>query len=154
MMWLQAMEVEEISEEGAGGESESTLEVSEEDNPLVSTRIGHELGAGSTPLDLGRHLAGANQSLDGTDGDRGALPAPAAGLGGISPGRHGACGRKEKEDEERKSSGERLPRRRSSSQVRGRSRSRARRRSCERNGEFRAEQQCAREQQAEEEDDV
>ena len=102
MMRLQMVEIEKVPKEGAGGDSEATLKVSVENDSLASTRIGHELGAGSTPLDLGRHLAGANQGLDGTGGDRGTLPAPPAGLRGVSPGRHGACGREENEDEERK----------------------------------------------------
>src|ERR1041385_7793999 len=74
VMRLQSVEVEEISKERAGGEVESTLEVSEENNPLASTRVGHELGAGDTPLDFSRHLAGANQSLDGGSGGCRAFP--------------------------------------------------------------------------------
>src|ERR1041384_1947364 len=99
MMRLQMVEIEKVLKEGAGGESKSTLKVSDENDSLASTRIGHELGSGSTPLDLGRHLAGANQGLDGTGGDFGTFPTPTAGLGGVSPGRYGARGREENEDE-------------------------------------------------------
>ena len=91
---MQSVEIEELAEERAGGEAESTLEVSEENNPLASTRVRHDLGAGDTPLDFGWHLPGANQRLDGAGGDRRALPAPAARLRGISPWRHGICGRR------------------------------------------------------------
>jgi len=91
-MRLQSVEVKEIAEEGAGGESESTLEVSEEDDPLASARGGHDLSAGDAPLDLSRHFAGANQSLDVACGDLGPLPAPAARLRGVSPGSHGVRG--------------------------------------------------------------
>src|SRR4051794_13224139 len=91
-MRLQSVEVKEIAEKGAGGEAGSTLEVSEEDDPLASARGGHDLRAEDAPLDLCRHLAGANQSLDVARGDLGPLPAPVARLRGIPPGSHGVRG--------------------------------------------------------------
>src|SRR3954466_9954426 len=72
-------EVEEVAEERAGRESESALEVREEDDPLASARIRHDFGAGSAPLDLGRHLAGMNQSTDVIGGGLGSLPAASSG---------------------------------------------------------------------------
>src|SRR4051812_47144068 len=98
-MRLQSVEVKEVAEEGAGGESESTLKVSEEDEPLASACGGHDLSAGDAPLVLSWHLADANQNLDIARGDVGPLPAPAAGLRGVPPGSHGARGRREKRDE-------------------------------------------------------
>ena len=60
VMWLQSVEVEEVAEEHADGESESTLKVSEEHDPLASACLRHGLGAGSAPQDLSGHLAGVH----------------------------------------------------------------------------------------------
>ena len=68
MVRLQMVEIEEISKESTGGEAESTLKMSEEDDPLASACVGHDLGAGSAPLNLGRHLPGADQGLDSARG--------------------------------------------------------------------------------------
>jgi hypothetical protein len=89
MMRLKSVELKELAEEGACGKAESTLKVSEEDDPLARARAGHDVGlARDPPFDLCGHLSGANQCFDGDGGGLGSLPAPAARLRDVPSWRH------------------------------------------------------------------
>ena len=46
MVWLEKELVEEVPEESAGGKSESTLKVCDEDDTLTLARIQCDLGTG------------------------------------------------------------------------------------------------------------
>src|SRR3954466_6352690 len=85
-MRLQVVEVEEGTEESARGKTETASKVSKEDDSLTGPCLGHYLVAGDAPLDLGRHLAGSDEGLDGDGRSFGPFPAPAGGLGEIRSG--------------------------------------------------------------------
>src|SRR3954471_6665865 len=87
MMRLQVVEVQEGTEESARGKTETASKMSKEDDSLTGSCLGHYLVAGDAPLDLGRHLAGSDEGLDGDGRSFGPLPARAGGLGEIRSGR-------------------------------------------------------------------
>ena len=58
MVWLETEKIEKGSEEVRGGESEPTLEVSDEHHPLAGFRSGAYLVTGSAVDDLGADPAG------------------------------------------------------------------------------------------------
>src|SRR3954471_24736511 len=86
MMRLQVVEVQEGTEESARGKTETASKMSKEDDSLTGSCLGHYLVAGDAPLDLGRHLAGSDEGLDGDSRSLGPLPARVGGLGEIWSG--------------------------------------------------------------------
>src|SRR4051812_15563836 len=105
-MRLQVVEVQEGTEESARGKTETASKVSKEDDSLTGLCLGHYLVAGDAPLDLGRHLAGSDEGLDGDGRSFGPFPAPAGGLGEIRSGsRHWSAKREEVEEKEVAASG-------------------------------------------------
>ena len=63
-MWLETEKVKEGSEEIRDGESEPTLEMSDENHPLTGLRGGGCFVAGSATNDLGADPAGLAQPVD------------------------------------------------------------------------------------------
>src|SRR3954463_12979454 len=86
VMRLQVVEVQDGTEESARGKTETASKMSKEDDSLTGSCLGHYLVAGDAPLDLGRHLAGSDEGLDGDGRCFGPLPARAGGLGEIRSG--------------------------------------------------------------------
>src|SRR4051812_47722624 len=71
---LKMVEIKKIAEKLTRRESEPTLKVREEDNPLASKCLRHDLSAGSAPQDCSRDLADVHQGLDVAGGRLGSLP--------------------------------------------------------------------------------